>query len=50
MRDVGPLGVVCQLTPRGVTQGAWEAGLAAFAASRPRRADREPASTEEATT
>ena len=35
IRDVGALGVVCQLTPDGVTAAAWEAGLGAFAKARP---------------
>ena len=35
IRDVAPLGVVCQLTPDGVTAAAWEAALGAYAKARP---------------
>jgi hypothetical protein len=36
-REVGQLGVVCQLTPDGLTLKAWQAGLAAFAKTRQKR-------------
>lgn len=33
-REVAPLGVVCVHTPRGMTNAAWQEGLAKFAAAR----------------
>ncbi|KAH8082111.1 hypothetical protein JL720_8638 [Aureococcus anophagefferens] len=38
IRDVSSLGVVCVLTPRGVTGGCWEQGLRDFAKSKGRPA------------
>jgi magnesium-dependent phosphatase 1 len=34
IRDVGSLGVLSVLTPKGVTRDVWEKGLADFSAAR----------------